>query len=354
MAAGYQAILWNANKKAYDALLGVGVVLFIGLFIGVSLVTAPPDRAVQFPILLIRAFGTCGFLMLVMILSIGPLARLNPAFLPLLYNRRHFGVLTFLVLLFHFIVVLGWYHAGGPINPLVSIFASNTQYADLRAFPFESLGFVALMILFVMAATSHDFWLANLSAPVWKALHMGVYLAFGLICLHIALGILQDETGPEYWWLLGASVVWLGSLHLITGLREAGTDSKAIAPGDTWQAVGKVTDIPMNRARIIPVKGAESIAVFRYDDKVSAVSNVCQHQNGPLGEGRVIDGCITCPWHGYQYRPEDGQSPPPFTEKIHTYRVKIEDGTVYVIPAPLPRGTPVAPAVVASEGAAHG
>ena len=41
-----------------------------------------------------RAFGSCAFLMLTLILCIGPLARLDARFLPLLYNRRHFGVLT--------------------------------------------------------------------------------------------------------------------------------------------------------------------------------------------------------------------------------------------------------------------
>ena len=49
----------------------------------------------------IRAFGTCAFVMLTAILWIGPLARLDRRFLPLLYNRRHFGVLTFLVALVH-------------------------------------------------------------------------------------------------------------------------------------------------------------------------------------------------------------------------------------------------------------
>ena len=32
-----------------------------------------------------------------------------------------------------------------------------------------------------MGATSHDFWLRTLTAPAWKALHMGVYLAYTLI-----------------------------------------------------------------------------------------------------------------------------------------------------------------------------
>jgi len=39
--------------------------------------------------------------MLTVILSIGPLARLDCRFLPLLYNRRHFGVLTFVIASLH-------------------------------------------------------------------------------------------------------------------------------------------------------------------------------------------------------------------------------------------------------------
>ena len=80
--------------------------------------------------------------------------------------------------------------------------------------------------------------------------------------------------------------------------------------------------------------------MFRNGNKVYAVSNVCRHQGGPLGEGRIIDGCITCPWHGFQYRPEDGQSPPPFTEKIATYATRIVDGVVQVSAIPNAPGTP--------------
>jgi nitrite reductase/ring-hydroxylating ferredoxin subunit len=93
----------------------------------------------------------------------------------------------------------------------------------------------------------------------------------------------------------------------------------------------------------------ERVAIFRYDGKISAVSNVCQHQNGPLGEGRIIDGCITCPWHGYQYRPQDGASPPPFTEKVPTFRTKVVEGRVWVHPQANPPGTHVEPARVSTE-----
>jgi nitrite reductase/ring-hydroxylating ferredoxin subunit len=77
------------------------------------------------------------------------------------------------------------------------------------------------------------------------------------------------------------------------------------------------------------------------------VSNVSRQQNRPLGEGRIVDGCITCPWHGYQYLPESGTSPPPFEEKIPTFRVRVDAGRVLVEARPNPPGTRVEPARIA-------
>ena len=70
---------------------------------------------------------------------------------------------------------------------------------------------------------------------------------------------------------------------------------------------------------------------------------MCKHQGGPLGEGKVVDGCITCPWHGYQYLPHNGQSPPPFTEKVATYHLKLQGEKVYISPIAQPEGTEVEP-----------
>jgi nitrite reductase/ring-hydroxylating ferredoxin subunit len=86
--------------------------------------------------------------------------------------------------------------------------------------------------------------------------------------------------------------------------------------------------------------------VFRYDGRVSAISSVCQHQNGPLGEGRIVNSCVVCPWHGYEYRPEDGASRPPFTERVPTFDVRVRAGRVLVHPRPHAPGTRVEPAIV--------
>jgi nitrite reductase/ring-hydroxylating ferredoxin subunit len=219
------------------------------------------------------------------------------------------------------------------ISPLRSLLTSNVEYRSISAFPFEILGLIALVILFLMASTSHDFWLKNLSPRIWKWLHMMVYVAWGLLVLHIALGALQSERNSLYSVLLCGIVMIVCSLHLAASWK--GAANKAQARDAQWIDVARVDEIPEGRAKIVSQAKQERIAIFKHEGTLSAVSNLCAHQGGPLGEGRIVDGCITCPWHGYQYRPQDGCSPPPFTDKVPTFAILVEDGRVYLNPEPL-------------------
>jgi methionine sulfoxide reductase heme-binding subunit len=340
MSHGYRAVQWTPFKWRFDAWMLAGMALFLLGFVLGSTLPMPPGQSLTTLQLLIRATGTLGFLMLNFLLCIGPLARLTPRFKPFLYNRRHLGVMTFVVSLVHAVLVTVWYHGFGALNPLVSLLVSNPRYDALGGFPFEALGMLALLLLFVLAATSHDFWNTNLGPGLWKAIHLLAYPAYALLVAHVALGVLQSETHPALFLALAVGATTVAGLHGAAALRASGPWLRAPA-GKDWLRVGLVHEIALNRARVVEPAGAERIAVFRYDDKVAAVSNVCRHQGGPLGEGQVIDGCITCPWHGYQYKPEDGCSPPPFTERIATYRTRIVGGIIYVHAVPLPPGTPV-------------
>ena len=72
-----------------------------------------------------------------------------------------------------------------------------------------------------------------------------------------------------------------------------------------------------------------AVAVFALDGEVYALENVCPHQGGPLGEGKVEDGCVYCPWHGWQFDVATG-------EHVHgkgsanAFDVTVEDGDVFV------------------------
>ncbi|PZD73490.1 Assimilatory nitrite reductase [NAD(P)H] small subunit [Acaryochloris thomasi RCC1774] len=367
MSVGYKAVQWNRQKRIYDVILWLSVFLYLW---GFMTFTEKAGDNLDTHGVAIRAYGSAAFILLHIILSIGPLSRLNPKFLPLLFNRRHMGVTMFFLALAHvdgwkilklpwelfgakapkfpwdFNGALTWYHDFGDLDPLVSLFVGNTHYGDFILFPFEFLGVIALFILFLMAATSHDFWLANLTAPIWKALHMGVYLAYGLLVGHVVLGALQTNKHPSLTIAVLVGMVWIVGLHLITGYREFQKDKKALfLTTNDFVEVGTIDEIPESRAKVVIVSG-ERVAIFKYEGKISAVSNVCQHQNGPLGEGKIVEGCITCPWHGYQYLPESGASPPPFEERIPTFAVKVEGDRIFVSTTPNPPGTRVEPALI--------
>lgn len=330
MAVEYQAVQWNRQKRIYDAVLSAAVAVVLLAF---SVTTKIRYPLITDEILLIRAFAFAAFLLLHVILCIGPLCRLSKSFLPLLYNRRHAGVTMALLSLIHAILAVATYHAGGDTNPIVSIFKSSYLTYSLAGVPFQVFGFFALIIILLLGATSHDFWLANLTAPTWKALHMLVYFAYALLVLHVAFGALQSELNPIFSAVTALGLITILSLHIAAAFREQPTDQQMKTASVDWIDACAVPDIPEKRARIVTISG-ERVAIFKYDGKIAAVSNVCQHQNGPLGEGRILNGCITCPWHGYQYLPETGASPPPFVEKVPTFNVRIQNDRVLINPRP--------------------
>ena len=181
---------------------------------------------------------------------------------------------------------------------------------------------------------------------------MLVYVAYGLLIAHVTLGALQSEASPLLVAVLAAGLTTVTALHLASAAVERRNDRDRAAASNGYIPVCNVDSIPEKRACVVSC-GGERVAVFKYGGRISAVSNVCQHQNGPLGEGKIIDGCITCPWHGYQYLPDSGASPPPFTEKVPTFKTLIVGNQVFVHPSPLPPGTRVEPTMIQRETPIH-
>jgi DMSO/TMAO reductase YedYZ heme-binding membrane subunit len=147
---------------------------FIGVFLPIAYRIGPAKDLPAAIDLRIRAFGSCAFLMLTVILSIGPLARLDRRFLPLPYNRRHFGVLTFVIASLHVWFMLEWYAVQGTLPNLLTELMTWGDYGKFIRFPFKVLGIMALVVLFLMAATSHDFWLAFLTPRAWVRIRDGI------------------------------------------------------------------------------------------------------------------------------------------------------------------------------------
>ena len=350
MSVKYIPVQWNPNKWVYDAIMLAGVALFLWVFLYVTPETLSHERPINAQVHNARAFGACAFLMLTLTLCIGPLARLDRRFLPLLYNRRHFGVMTAFVGLTHANYIINWYFAFSSTNKYDGLITSNTSYGQLAGFPFEAFGIFALLCLLILATTSHDFWLKFLTAPIWKRLHYLIYAAYASVIAHVSLGILQDQKNHFFTVVvfIGATAVCL--LHILAWRQES---AEAKASAGTWIDVAEPGAFREGFAKITRLPSGDRVAVFLMEGKLSAISNACAHQNGPLGEGKIIDCLVTCPWHGFQYDVLNGQSPAPFTEQIPTYRLRFEDGKVQVHPDANAPGTPVDPLPLPTEATSN-
>ncbi|WP_075217345.1 nitrite reductase small subunit NirD [Mongoliimonas terrestris] len=95
-----------------------------------------------------------------------------------------------------------------------------------------------------------------------------------------------------------------------------------------WVAVGAVSDIPIQGARVVKSRHGD-IAVFRAaDDTIFALRNRCPHKGGPLSEGIVHGHSVTCPLHNWVISLETGAVEGPDEGCARVIGVKVEDGTV--------------------------
>lgn len=353
MSVKYIPVQWNKIKWIYDAVMLTAVVLYLLIFIELSPYLLGHSSPINSQVHNARAFGSCAFLMMSVILCIGPLARLDKRFLPLLYNRRHFGVMTAFVAISHAGYIINWYFAFSKANKFEALLFANTSFGQLSGFPFEIFGVVALFCLLVLAATSHDFWMKFLTPPIWKGLHYLIYVAYISVVAHVSFGILQDQQNQAFPILFIVVSAIVGVVHVWAALHERKSGDPLAIGQKNWFKVCDVSELEEKFAKVARLPKGDRVAVFLQQGKLSAISNACAHQNGPLGEGKIINCLVTCPWHGFQYNVTNGRSPAPFTETVPTYNLKVEDGSVLVDMNANPPGTFVEPVpIVITEGAA--
>lgn len=75
----------------------------------------------------------------------------------------------------------------------------------------------------------------------------------------------------------------------------------------TRERVAHVQDLPEGTIRVVTC-GARSVALANVGGELCAIDNICTHDGGPLGEGRVQNGRILCPRHGAAFDPHTGRA----------------------------------------------
>ena len=100
-------------------------------------------------------------------------------------------------------------------------------------------------------------------------------------------------------------------------------------PDATWTEIGSVDELKQRPLQQI-VCGQTTLALSYKDGRFAAISGVCNHIGGPLGEGRLDGDYVVCPWHYWKFHHRTGRGEPGYEgDQVATYAVKVEDGRVF-------------------------
>jgi len=103
---------------------------------------------------------------------------------------------------------------------------------------------------------------------------------------------------------------------------------------EEWVDVGSVAALGERSVQQVMVGRAKIALVFK-DGRFSAISGVCNHVGGPLGEGRLDGDYIVCPWHYWKFHCRTGEGEPGYeADKVPVHEVKVQDGRVLVNAVP--------------------
>ena len=122
---------------------------------------------------------------------------------------------------------------------------------------------------------------------------------------------------------------WLGGDLVFArgvGVNQTAFDSE---PGD-WTAVLDASMLPDDRPTAA-LAGELALVIVKRNGTIYALADRCAHRGGPLHEGELEGGCISCPWHGSCFRLDDGsvvRGPSAYPQP--TYEARINDGRVEV------------------------
>ncbi len=97
-----------------------------------------------------------------------------------------------------------------------------------------------------------------------------------------------------------------------------------------WHVLGSVESLQQKALQQIQIDRLK-IALSYIDGKFGAISGVCNHVGGPLGEGTLEGELVVCPWHHWKYNRISGSGEPGFEKEcVPQYELKIENGKLFI------------------------
>ena len=98
---------------------------------------------------------------------------------------------------------------------------------------------------------------------------------------------------------------------------------------DKWVHVASLAELPTEGlGHAVKAEGLE-IALFRWNDRVYAIEDLCPHLGFPLSEGIMQLGEVICSWHGWHVKLEDGTCRRE-RERAKVWECEVREGQVFV------------------------
>ena len=96
-----------------------------------------------------------------------------------------------------------------------------------------------------------------------------------------------------------------------------------------FEKAANLSQIPAGSIKEVQVAG-QAIALANVGGVVYAISNTCLHRGGPLGEGQMDRGVVTCPWHGWQFDVTTGKAVQNPSAAVACFATEVRGDEIYV------------------------
>lgn len=104
---------------------------------------------------------------------------------------------------------------------------------------------------------------------------------------------------------------------------------------ESWVDVGAAAELGKKALQEVAL-GRKTVALSWLNGRFGAISNVCNHVGGPLGQGTLEGEYVTCPWHYYKFHHVTGEGEPGYeADRVPRHDVKVEAGRVLVSAEPV-------------------
>jgi nitrite reductase/ring-hydroxylating ferredoxin subunit len=101
----------------------------------------------------------------------------------------------------------------------------------------------------------------------------------------------------------------------------------------TFVRVANRDDVESGKSLVVTV-GRYEVALFDAGGEIVAYENACPHQGGPIGEGWIEDGVVTCPWHAWRFDIRTGSMTLGDFARLRRFDARVEAGGIFVATEP--------------------